>query len=45
MKFLPAKTEALEKFQEFVAEHKISNFLRSDKDKEFTSTQFQRSCI
>ena len=45
VKFLCAKSEALEKFQEFIAEHGISKVLSSDNGIEFTSKHFIWYCI
>ena len=45
MKFLRAKSEALEKFHEFKAEQGIPKVLRSDNGKEFTSKHFERYCL
>ena len=45
MKILHAKCEALQKFEEFIAEHGIPKILRSDNGNESTSKHFKRYCI
>ena len=42
---LRGKSEVLEKFQEFLAEHDIPHVSRSVNNEEFTSKHFERFCI
>ena len=42
VKLLSAKTEAVEKSQEFIAEHGIARVLRSDTGKDLRSKHFKR---
>ena len=44
MKFLSAKNEALEKLQEYIAEHGIPKVLRSEKDKDLIRKHFKGHC-
>ena len=45
VKFLRAKSEALEKFKKFVAERDCPKSLRSAKGKEFAKKNFKNVCI
>ena len=45
VKFLRYKSEVLEMFKEYIAEHGVPQILRSDNGTEYTSKDFRRLCV